>query len=72
MVLEPRLLYVIMVERENFTFYVEVVYEKLPYFCNHCQSIDQCTKKEGNKLQKELKVSQDQLPQEKPKPVYVP
>jgi hypothetical protein len=29
----------IMVERESFTFYVEVVYERLPDYCTHCKSI---------------------------------
>ncbi|MCI10848.1 DEAD-box ATP-dependent RNA helicase [Trifolium medium] len=28
-----------MVEREGYAFYVQVVYEKLPEYCNHCQTI---------------------------------
>jgi hypothetical protein len=29
----------IMVEHEGFTFYVEVVYERLSNYCTHCKSI---------------------------------
>jgi len=28
-----------MVEREGFSFNVEVVYERLPDFCSHCQTL---------------------------------
>jgi hypothetical protein len=29
----------VMVEREGFTFKIQVVYERLPEFCSHCQII---------------------------------
>lgn len=29
----------IMVEREDFAFYVDLEYERLPQFCSHCHSI---------------------------------
>jgi hypothetical protein len=29
----------IIVEREGFSFTVEVVYERLPDFCSHCQTL---------------------------------
>ncbi|MCH84492.1 NBS resistance protein [Trifolium medium] len=37
--LSKRLFDEIMVEREGFAFFVQVVYENLPDFCNHCQTI---------------------------------
>jgi hypothetical protein len=30
-----------MVERDGFTVYVEVIYERLSEYCNHCYSIRQ-------------------------------
>lgn len=30
----------IRVERENFTFYMEIVYEKLLEYCVHCKAIN--------------------------------
>ncbi|MCI09821.1 defensin-like protein, partial [Trifolium medium] len=29
----------VMVERDGFVFYVKVIYERLPAYCNHCYSI---------------------------------
>ncbi|MCH92130.1 NBS resistance protein, partial [Trifolium medium] len=29
----------VMVERDDFAFYMEVIYERLPEYCNHCYSI---------------------------------
>jgi len=34
-----KIFYEILVEREGFSFPVEVVYERLPEFCTHCQNI---------------------------------
>lgn len=34
-----KLFYEIVVEREGFAFLVEVVYERMPDFCTHCQNI---------------------------------
>lgn len=65
----------IMVEREKFAFYMEIVYEKLPSFCSYCQSIghsiDQCNKKEGPARIERCHDHHDQ-PQPRLKPIYVP
>ena len=37
--LSKKLFHEIMVEREGFSFNVEVAFEWLPYFCTHCQNI---------------------------------
>ncbi|CAJ2668561.1 unnamed protein product [Trifolium pratense] len=46
--LSKRLFDEIMVEREGYAFHVEVVYEKLPEYCNHCHlighSVNSCNK----------------------------
>jgi len=34
-----KLFYEIVVERKGFAFPVEVVYERMPNFCTHCQNI---------------------------------
>lgn len=52
----------IMVERNDYAFYVGIVYEKLPMFCDFCNSIghhvDQC-KKRGNQERSNYKTPDD-------------
>lgn len=71
--LSSRLPNEIMVEREDFAFYVIVEYEKLPGFCAYCQSIrhtlQNCSKKGDNLITKK------QAPQKKGNStaqIYVP
>jgi len=37
--LSKKLFYEILVEREGFSFSIEVVYEWMPEFCTHCQNL---------------------------------
>ncbi|CAJ2668917.1 unnamed protein product [Trifolium pratense] len=57
--LSKRAFEAILVEREGHAFYVDVVYEKLPDYCTHCQSIGHSVKA-CNKLQPRLAMNRDE------------
>jgi hypothetical protein len=63
------------VERENFTFDIEIEYEKRPYFCFTCNSIghssDHCKKDHANKIALEKVVSKND-PVKNNKHVFIP
>lgn len=65
----------IMVERNEYAFYVNIVYEKLPLFCDFCKSIGhnegQC-KKEGLDVKKPVLQKDRDLNPRQASMVYVP
>lgn len=68
--LNKTILYVIMVERDDFVFYVNLEYENLPYFCEKCQLIghDRSNYKRNNPITDK---PQKEIPK-KVNSVYVP
>ncbi|GAU34190.1 hypothetical protein TSUD_162910 [Trifolium subterraneum] len=72
--LAEELHYHILVEREGYAFFVDIDYENLPYFCEHCccigHSIDKCRKINGNTNGQ--KKNMDMVVPKKPNPKFVP
>ncbi|CAJ2645397.1 unnamed protein product [Trifolium pratense] len=72
--LAEELHYQILVEREGYAFFVEIDYENLPYFCEHCccigHSIDKC--RNVNNKAKDQKKSVEKVVPNKPNPKFVP
>ncbi|XP_045791366.1 uncharacterized protein LOC123886072 [Trifolium pratense] len=72
--LAEELHYQILVEREGYAFFVDIDYENLPYFCEHCccigHSIDKC--RNVNSKAKDQKKSVEKVVPNKPNPKFVP
>ncbi|XP_045802788.1 uncharacterized protein LOC123896450 [Trifolium pratense] len=63
--LSQRLFDDILVEREGHAFYVEIVYEKLPEYCDYCKSIGHPVNS-CNKLKPKMTVEDNRTKQMKP------